>query len=168
MCIEAKGNRCWAEFRQSQMREFSGEIVAEARRMNPKIRFVVKYRTGMRAITPPVTPGSAEKCIRHDLYGDGNMGTGLLKPASPALWVLRDHASSQKCSMRTKRRRMGLPVYLSAEPKWSLIRYDNVTFCLHSFRLMLLHAQQKKNGLYLGVPAIKSKRSSGILRRRCF
>ena len=35
----------------------------------------------------------------------------------------------------------GLPLYLSAEPKWSLICYDNETFCLHSFRPMLSHAQ---------------------------
>ena len=34
----------------------------------------------------------------------------------------------------------GLPVYLSSEPKWSLIQYDNETFCLRLFRPMLSHA----------------------------
>ncbi len=35
----------------------------------------------------------------------------------------------------------GQPFYLSAEPKWSLIRYDNDVCCLHSFRPMLSHAE---------------------------
>ena len=43
MCIAAKGRRSWKDFRQSQMEEFSREIVAEARRVNPNMNFIIKY-----------------------------------------------------------------------------------------------------------------------------
>ncbi|MBR2601167.1 MAG: hypothetical protein IKE08_00590 [Clostridia bacterium] len=43
MCIKAKGNRSWKDFRQEQMKEFSEEIVAEAHRIRPGIHFVIKY-----------------------------------------------------------------------------------------------------------------------------
>ena len=43
MCIAAKGKRSWKDFRQSQMLEFSGEIVAEAHRINPRLNFIIKY-----------------------------------------------------------------------------------------------------------------------------
>ena len=43
MCIAARGKRSWKDFRQAQMKEFSEEIVAEARRVNPKMNFIIKY-----------------------------------------------------------------------------------------------------------------------------
>ena len=43
MCIEAKGKRSWKDFRQAQMKEFSEEITAEARRVNPRMNFIIKY-----------------------------------------------------------------------------------------------------------------------------
>ena len=43
MCISAKGNRSWKDFRQAQMRDFSAEIVAEAKRVNPQMNFIIKY-----------------------------------------------------------------------------------------------------------------------------
>lgn len=43
MCIAAKGKRSWKDFRQEQMTEFSREIVAEAKRINPKMNFIIKY-----------------------------------------------------------------------------------------------------------------------------
>ncbi len=43
MCIRAKGNRSWKDFRQAQMKEFSEEITAEARRVNPRMNFIIKY-----------------------------------------------------------------------------------------------------------------------------
>ena len=43
MCIEAKGKRSWKDFRQEQMKEFSAEIVAEAKRVNPRMNFIIKY-----------------------------------------------------------------------------------------------------------------------------
>lgn len=43
MCIEAKGNRSWAEYRLGLMEEFSKEIVELARSINPKINFIIKY-----------------------------------------------------------------------------------------------------------------------------
>ena len=43
MCIRAKGKQTWKEFRQKQMQEFSREIVAEAKRINPGINFIIKY-----------------------------------------------------------------------------------------------------------------------------
>ena len=49
-----------------------------------------------------------------------------------------------------------LPVYLSAEPKWSLIQYDNEIFCLHSFRPMLSHAQIVVRGKCRGLQDIRT------------
>ena len=43
MCIAAKGRRSWKDFRQDQMKGFSEEIVSEARRVNPKMNFIIKY-----------------------------------------------------------------------------------------------------------------------------
>jgi len=43
MCIEAKGKRSWKDFRQEQMKDFSREITAEARRVNPRMNFIIKY-----------------------------------------------------------------------------------------------------------------------------
>ncbi|MBR3642570.1 MAG: hypothetical protein IKN57_03585 [Parasporobacterium sp.] len=43
MCISAKGKRSWKDFRQAQMKEFSEEITAEAKRVNPHINFIIKY-----------------------------------------------------------------------------------------------------------------------------
>ena len=43
MCIKAKGKRSWKDFRQAQMQEFSKEMVAEAKRVNPKMNFIIKY-----------------------------------------------------------------------------------------------------------------------------
>lgn len=43
LCISAKGKRSWKDFRQDQMKEFSEEIVAEARRINPGMNFIIKY-----------------------------------------------------------------------------------------------------------------------------
>ena len=43
MCIEAKGKRSWQDFRQEQMAEFSREIVAAAKEVNPKMNFIIKY-----------------------------------------------------------------------------------------------------------------------------
>ena len=43
MCIEAKGKRSWKDFRQAQMKAFSEEIVAEAKRVNPRMNFIIKY-----------------------------------------------------------------------------------------------------------------------------
>ena len=43
MCIQARGRRSWKDFRQAQMKEFSEEIVAEAKRVNPRMNFIIKY-----------------------------------------------------------------------------------------------------------------------------
>ena len=43
MCLEAKGKKSWKDFRQEQMKQFSEEIVAEAKRVNPKVNFIIKY-----------------------------------------------------------------------------------------------------------------------------
>lgn len=43
MCIEAKGNRSWAEYRLDLMEQFSKEIVALAKEVNPKMNFIIKY-----------------------------------------------------------------------------------------------------------------------------
>ena len=43
LCIAAKGKQSWKDFRQTQMKEFSEEITAEARRVNPRMNFIIKY-----------------------------------------------------------------------------------------------------------------------------
>ena len=43
MCIAAKGKRSWKDFRQEQMAEFSREIVAAAKQVNPGVNFIIKY-----------------------------------------------------------------------------------------------------------------------------
>ena len=43
MCIAAKGKRSWKDFRQEQMADFSREIVAAAKAVNPKMNFIIKY-----------------------------------------------------------------------------------------------------------------------------
>lgn len=42
-CIEAKGNKSWAQYRLELMEEFSHRIVDEAKKINPKVKFVIKY-----------------------------------------------------------------------------------------------------------------------------
>ena len=43
MCIAAKGKRSWKDYRQALMKDFSREIVDEAKRVNPKMNFIIKY-----------------------------------------------------------------------------------------------------------------------------
>lgn len=43
MCIEAKGKQSWKEYRMKLMEEFSHIIVSEAKRINPRINFIIKY-----------------------------------------------------------------------------------------------------------------------------
>ena len=50
----------------------------------------------------------------------------------------------------------GQPYYLSADPKWSLIRYDNDLCCLHSFRPMMSHADIVVRGECSGVQDLET------------
>ncbi len=43
MCIEAKGSRSWAQYRLDMMEQFSKEIVALAKSVNPRMNFIIKY-----------------------------------------------------------------------------------------------------------------------------
>ncbi len=43
MCIEAKGKRSWKDYRLDLMEEFSKEIVALAKEVNPNVNFIIKY-----------------------------------------------------------------------------------------------------------------------------
>ena len=43
MCIEAKGDKSWKDYRLGLMEEFSHEIVDLARSVNPKMHFIIKY-----------------------------------------------------------------------------------------------------------------------------
>lgn len=43
MCIKAKGNQTWSEYRTKLMADFSKEIVSLAKSINPEIKFVVKF-----------------------------------------------------------------------------------------------------------------------------
>lgn len=42
-CIAAKGNRTWSEYRLDLLEEFSREMVARAKAVNPKLNFIIKY-----------------------------------------------------------------------------------------------------------------------------
>lgn len=43
MCIAAKGKKSWAQYRLDLMEDFSKEIVALAKQVNPGINFIIKY-----------------------------------------------------------------------------------------------------------------------------
>ncbi|HEX2927357.1 MAG TPA: hypothetical protein VHP38_14050, partial [Ruminiclostridium sp.] len=43
LCIKAKGNNTWSEFRTQQLAEVSREIVKAAKEVNPKINMIIKY-----------------------------------------------------------------------------------------------------------------------------
>ncbi|MBP3541332.1 MAG: hypothetical protein J6K72_05915 [Clostridia bacterium] len=43
MCIEAKGKQSWKEYRLKLMEDFAHVIVDEAKRVNPKTNFIIKY-----------------------------------------------------------------------------------------------------------------------------
>lgn len=43
MCIAAKGKRSWKEYRLELMENFAKEAVAAAKKVNPKVKYVIKY-----------------------------------------------------------------------------------------------------------------------------
>lgn len=43
MCIKAKGKRSWKEYRLDLMGEYAKELTTEAKKINPNLKFVVKY-----------------------------------------------------------------------------------------------------------------------------
>ena len=43
MCIEAKGKRSWKEYRLELMENFAKEAVAAAKKINPRVKYVIKY-----------------------------------------------------------------------------------------------------------------------------
>jgi hypothetical protein len=43
LCIEAKGNKSWADFRTQLMSEVSAEIMNTAKSVNPDINMIIKY-----------------------------------------------------------------------------------------------------------------------------
>jgi len=43
MCIDAKGDKSWAEYRLNLMEEFSKEIVKLSKEINPNLNFIIKY-----------------------------------------------------------------------------------------------------------------------------
>lgn len=43
MCIEAKGKRSWKEYRLELMENFAKEAVATAKKINPRVKYVIKY-----------------------------------------------------------------------------------------------------------------------------
>ena len=42
-CIEAKGNRTWAQYRLDLMEDFSKVITSKAKEVNPNMNFIIKY-----------------------------------------------------------------------------------------------------------------------------
>ncbi len=42
-CIEKKGQRSWADFRLDLLADMSREMVREAKKVNPKVNFIIKY-----------------------------------------------------------------------------------------------------------------------------
>ncbi len=43
MCIEAKGSKSWQQYRLDLMEDFAHVIVDEAKKVNPKVNFIIKY-----------------------------------------------------------------------------------------------------------------------------
>ena len=52
----------------------------------------------------------------------------------------------------------GRPFYLAADPKWSLISYDNDMCCLHSFRPMMSRAHIVVRGACSGIQDLETGR----------
>lgn len=48
-CIAAKGEKSWSQYRLDLMEEFSREIVAKAKSINPKLNFIIKYPAWYKA-----------------------------------------------------------------------------------------------------------------------
>lgn len=43
MCIDAKGDRSWKDYHLSVMEEFSAIMIGEAKKVNPNLKFVIKF-----------------------------------------------------------------------------------------------------------------------------
>ena len=73
--------------------------------------------------------------LTEDFYGRGRLLVLNIPDNFADLYKLPAEVIGTIC----KELSAGMPLYLSADPKWSLLCYDNEMFCLHSFRPMLSH-----------------------------
>ena len=90
MCIKAKGNRSWKDFRQEQMKEFSEVIVAEAHRIRPGIHFVIKYPNWYESHQATgYNPG-----IQKDIFDGIYTGTETREPFYAAQHLQRNESYS--------------------------------------------------------------------------
>ena len=94
MCIRAKGDRSWAQFRTEMMSEFSKEMVALAHSINPNLKFVIKYPnwfyTGTESRTPFFNAQHLQSYMSYsnirlfDNTAPGRNGGGWIDPGGSA------------------------------------------------------------------------------------
>ena len=92
--------------------------------------------------------------LTEDLYGMGKLMILNIPENFADLYKLPAAVSGILCRELS----CGLPCYLSAEPKWSLIAYENDIYCLHSFRPMLSRAQLVIRGECKGLQDLETGR----------
>lgn len=68
MCISAKGQRSWAEYRLQLMEQFSHEIVDLATAVNPRMRFIIKYPNWYESYQETGYNPGKQKDIFHKIY----------------------------------------------------------------------------------------------------
>ncbi|HBI64898.1 MAG TPA: hypothetical protein DDX51_07275 [Clostridiales bacterium] len=90
--------------------------------------------------------------LTEDLYGRGRLFVLNVPENFADLYKLPAEVIGTLCKVLSA----GMPVYLRADPKWSLICYDNETFCLHSFRPMISHAQVVVRGECSGIEDVET------------
>lgn len=126
--------------------DFADDIYVQG---SEKVMFeALDYKTN--ATWPDVLMLSGENnfpVVTEDLYGKGRLFILNIPENYADLYKLPAKVIGTLCRILSTE----MSVYLSADPKWSLICYDNETFCLHSFRPMLSHAQVVVRGECSGI-----------------
>ena len=92
--------------------------------------------------------------LTEDFYGKGRLLILNIPENFADLYSLPAEVVGTLCGQINT----GLPFYLSAEPKWSLISYDNEVCCLHSFRPMMSAARVVVRGECKGIQDLETGR----------
>ena len=90
--------------------------------------------------------------LTEDFYGKGR----LLVLNVPENFADLYKLPAEVIAALNKQISAGQPFYLASEPKWSLLAYNNETFCLHSFRPMLSCAKIVVRGACKGIQDLET------------
>ncbi len=89
-CIEARGARSWAEYRLDLMEDFSHVIVDAAKKVNPKLNFIIKYPAWYKSYHETGYNPEKERDIFDMIY----TGTETREPVYNAQHMQRYHSYS--------------------------------------------------------------------------